>query len=639
MALHSASAFLDGNQTLRRYRQAVALSAYALLTIVCYAAAVLLRFEFRPPSEMVRVFAITVVLLLAVRMTSSWAFGLVRGRWRYAGTRDVVRLVLGTTFGSAGFYLLTRGGALFPVVPRSIVLLEWILTTYSIAALWVGYRLLLERVRHLRSTRPQQRVLIVGAGEAGSLLVREMLRTPTGYRPLGFLDDDPQTWHSMVHGLTVFGGIDMLPRLVIEYDADEVVIAVPSASPSQLRRIVAVCEATSVRFKVLPGVATVLSGNVRLNHLRDLRIEDLLGREPVQLELPELYNDLRGRSVLITGAAGSIGSELARQVALHEPAILLLLDQAETPLFYLERELREKHPDLQLVFVVCDIVDGNAIARLFHDYAPSRVYHAAAYKHVTMMQVNARAAVRNNILGTYVVAEAAGRNEVEKFVLVSTDKAVKPTSVMGATKRLAEIAIQEMQVRHPATSFAAVRFGNVLGSNGSVIPIFKEQIEAGKPLTVTHPEVTRYFMTIPEAVHLILQASLLPDMHGRIAMLEMGEPVRIVDLAKNLLRLSGNSYTTRDLVFTGLRWGEKLHEDLTAPDEVTTPTIISKVKLVQPSMVSLSRIMALLDEWEEAFAEGRDSAVISSLVSLFPDLHYPTTQQADAERPKIAASF
>ena len=636
-ALRAASASFDRHQQfVRRYRRLLAFSAYALFTLVAYGAALMLRFEFAPPQEMVRVFWITLLVLLAVRMLSSWAFGLARGRWRYAGTRDVVRLVLATTLGSMGFYLLTRGGTLLPLVPRSIVLLEWVFTTYSIAAVWLIYRLLLEQFRHFRSVRPQQRALIVGAGEAGSVLVREMLRAPTGYRPLGFLDDDPETWRALVHGLTVFGGLDLLPKVVQESEADEVVIAIPSASPTQLRRIVQMCEATRVRFKVLPGVASVLAGNVRLNHLRDLRIEDLLGREPVQLELPELYTDLRGRSVLITGAAGSIGSELARQVALHEPGILLLFDHAETPLFYLERELRDKHPDLQMNFIVGDVVDEQAVARLFHDFAPSRVYHAAAYKHVTMMQVNARAAVRNNIMGTYVVADAAGRSEVEKFVLVSTDKAVKPTSVMGATKRLAEIAIQEMQLRFPATSFVAVRFGNVLGSNGSVIPIFKEQIEAGKPLTVTHPEVTRYFMTIPEAVHLILQASLLPGIHGRIVMLEMGDPVRIAELARNLLRLSGSYTSSRDLVFTGLRWGEKLHEDLTEPDEITSPTIIPKVKLVQPSMVSLASVRSLVEEWEAAFSEGRDNSVVATLLSLFPDLHYPKGPANDTA-PHIAA--
>jgi FlaA1/EpsC-like NDP-sugar epimerase len=279
-------------------------------------------------------------------------------------------------------------------------------------------------------------------------------------------------------------------------------------------------------------------------------------------------------------------------------------------------------------------VDAKAVERLFHDYSPSRVYHAAAYKHVPMMQVNPRESVRNNVLGTYLLGDAAGRAEVERFVLVSTDKAVRPTSIMGATKRLAEIAVQELQNSYPTTSYAAVRFGNVLGSNGSVLEIFKNQIQEGKPLTVTHPEVTRYFMTIPEAVHLILQGSLLPDMRGRIAMLEMGEPIRIFELAKNLLRLSGKGYQApRDVIFTGLRWGEKLHEELTGPDEVTTPTAIAKVKLVEPPMLSLRSVLSLVQEWENAFSEGRDHDVIASLASLFPNVHYRAAQTGTDQLP------
>jgi FlaA1/EpsC-like NDP-sugar epimerase len=615
---------------LSRHRQLVALSTYSAVAAVSYFLAFLLRYEFQISASSFELFLETLPVLIGLRAFWNWAFRLSSGHWRFVGPHDVTRLGLASSLGTITFF---AGNWLIPGidrVPRSIIIIEWVVSAYFTAGLWLAYRLAREQLRHYWAANgaSPRRVLIVGAGEAGSLLAREMMRSPTGYRPVGFVDDDEHKRRTTLHGLTVLGRTDNLPEIALAEQVDEIVIAVPSAPPLDLRRIVEQCEASKVHFKVLPGIADVLGGNVRVSQLRDLRIEDLLGREPVRLDLPELFDDLRGTSVLITGAAGSIGSELSRQVALHSPAVLILLDQAETPLFYLERELRERHPDQQMVFVVADILDAVAIGRLFHDYAPSRVYHAAAYKHVPMMQINPREAVRNNVLGTYIVGEAAGKSETLKFVLVSTDKAVKPTSVMGATKRLAEIAIQELQRKYEGTSFAAVRFGNVLGSNGSVIPIFKEQIEAGRPLTVTHPEVTRYFMTIPEAAHLILQASLLPDIRGRIAMLEMGDPVRIVDLARNLLRLSGSRYEHgRDVVFTGLRWGEKLHEELVAPDEVTTSTRIAKVKLVHPSLVSLSSVPKLVEEWELAFAEGRDNAVVASLVSVFPSLHYRTSSE------------
>jgi len=612
-------------------RQIVALAAYAAIAALSYTTAFLLRFEFHVPEDFSIVFQHTLPLLVVLRIAFNWGFKLSSGQWRFVGPYDVARLAAAQTLGTLAFYLITASVPWMPYVPRSVIVIEWTLSTYATAAVWIAYRLMLEQVRHIRAAYGSdvKRVLIVGAGEAGNLLVREMMRAPTGYRPVGFVDDDKRKWKTTLHGLTVFGPTSQMTEIAARERVDEIVIAVPSSNPTNLRKIVSQCQETKVRFKVLPTIKDVIAGNVRLNQLRDLSIEDLLGRAPVQLELPELLGDLRGRSVLITGAAGSIGSELARQVALHEPGLMIMLDQAETPMFYLEREMRDRHPDLQMMFIIADIVDSIAINRVFHDYAPSRVYHAAAYKHVSVMQTNPREAIRNNVFGTWIVADAAGRTEVEKFVLVSTDKAVQPTSVMGATKRLAEVVVQELQKRYETTSYAAVRFGNVLGSNGSVIPIFKSQLEQGRPLTVTHPEVTRYFMTIPEAVSLILQASLLPEVRGRIAMLEMGDPVRIVDLAKNLLRLSGNTYDEgQGVVFTGLRMGEKLHEELVAPDEVTTPTSIPKVRLVEPPLLNLVSVLRLAEEWEQAFSEGRDRNVVSSLASLFPSLHYRATPTA-----------
>jgi FlaA1/EpsC-like NDP-sugar epimerase len=605
-----------------RSRRTIALVLYSVIAMLAYATAFLLRFEFELSDSELLVLSSTLPLLIGIRALCYYAFGVTRARWRFAGSHDLLRLSAATVTGSFIFYVMSRGTALIPNVPRSVVAIEWGLTTYGIASWWILYRTVIEKLRFFRTDNGGRRALIVGAGEAGSMLAREMSRFPTGYRPVAFVDDDPAKIGTTIHGLHVLANTDRLAETASVMQADDIVIAVPSASPENLRRIVEKCEANDLRFKVLPGIAEVIAGQASTMHVRELRIEDLLGREPITLELPELREDLISRSVLITGAAGSIGSELARQVALHRPGILVLFDQAETGLFHLELELRERFPELQMVFLIGDVVDEVAVEKAFRAYTPSRVFHAAAYKHVPMMQTNVRQALRNNVLGTWRVADAAGRYGSDKFVLVSTDKAVDPTSVMGATKRLAEIAALEMQHRYPETNYAAVRFGNVLASAGSVIPIFQDQIARNKPLTITHPEVTRYFMTISEAVQLILQTSVRPEVSGQIAMLEMGEPIRIVDLARNLLRLSGMPYRVgQTVIFTGLRPGEKLHEELFAFDETTSALVIPKVRVVRPAKVTMSHVESLIDAWEEAFLDQRDADVAAQLSGIFPSLH------------------
>lgn len=607
---------------LSRHRRGVALVTYAAVAAVSYLLALLFRFDLTWPEPYGRLFLLTLPWLVAVRTGCAWAFRLAALRWRFVGTRDVLSLILAVGAGSAVIFTLMAFG-LVPRMPTSVLGIEALFTSYFTAGVWVTYRAAFERLRRRRlgSDGPDRRALIIGAGEAGNMLAHEMNRFPTGYRPIGFIDDDPVKRGSSVQGVRVLGGSRDLAGIASATRADEVIIAVPSAEPGDVRRLVTLCEELDTPFKILPGIKEVLAGDVSLTQLREVRIEDLLGREPIQLELPELAADLEGQAVLITGAAGSIGSELARQVALHQPGCLVLLDQAETELFYLELELRERHPDLTIAAVVGDVVRSATIEYVFRQYAPSRVFHAAAYKHVPMMEVNAAEALRNNVIGTWRVASAAGRHGTERFVLVSTDKAVRPSSVMGATKRLAELATLDLQRCHPDTAFAAVRFGNVLGSNGSVIPIFMRQLEEGRPLTVTHAEATRYFMTIPEAVQLILQASLLPELRGRIAMLEMGEPVRIVDLARNLIRLSASRLNTdQGIVYTGLRPGEKLHEELVAPDEDTMDTLIPKVRLVVPGPHTQVDIRSSIEYWEHADAEGERDAMLGRLLELFPAL-------------------
>lgn len=602
-------------------RRRVAYIVYGVVAALSFAVAYALRFELALPGEHVKTGLLLLGPLVGIRLLCAWLFKLSAGRWRFVGTGDIVRLIAATAVGTLLLLGLDTILPLEPRVPRSVLLIDWVLHGYILAGIWLAYRLTFERVRQIRQSKPRgdRRILIVGAGEAGNLLAREMLRFPTGYRPVAFADDEASQQGRSVQGVRVYGPTDRLPEIASRVDADEIVLAIPSARPADLRRIVEHCERTDLPFRVLPGISEVLSGNVRLSQLREVRIEDLLGREPVVLELPQLAADIRGRVILITGAAGSIGSELSRQVALHGPATLVLLDQAESDLCFLEADLREAHPGLHVVSVVADITDGAFLNRLFDRFAFDRVYHAAAYKHVPMMEENPREAVRNNVIGTYRVACAAGRHGAAKFVLISSDKAVRPANVMGATKRLAELVILELQERHPETAYSAVRFGNVLGSKGSVLPLFRRQLDAGRALTVTHPDVTRYFMTIPEAVQLVLQASLLNGIKGRVAMLEMGEPVRILDLARNLRRLAGLP-VQGGIVFTGLRAGEKLHEELVAPEEETMETEITKVRIVRPSNRQTARVCDLMDEWAEQLEGGRDEAVLNHFAGFFPNL-------------------
>ena len=582
-------------------RQVLAYSIYAAITALGYAVAFLVRFEFHWPAAHVATFLLTLPVLLGARLLSHALFSLSTGRWRYVGVSDLLRLLGSSATGTALFFVILRFAKPIPPVPRSIILIECLLAVYLTGGLWFAYRMIFQTRRRwtLGTNGSIKRVLIIGAGESGSRLAHEMVTFAAGYNPIGFIDDDPLKWGTRVQGVPVLGGTADLGSVTTKYYPQELIIALPSLDPSGMRRIVTLCEPTGISFRVLPGIAEVLEGKIKLNQLRDVRLEDLLGRDPVELSLPELADDFKDCTVLITGAAGSIGSELARQVARHGPARLILLDQAESPLFFLELELRKKFPEVDLRPVVGDILDQQLLESLFGNERIHRTFHAAAYKHVPLMESNVREAVRNNVLGTHHMAEAAGRHGCERFVLISTDKAVRPANVMGATKSVAELMVLAAQRDFPRTEYMAVRFGNVLGSQGSVIPVFRQQMDAGEPLTVTHPEVTRFFMTIPEASQLVLQASLLPEGKGRIAMLDMGEPIKILDLARNLIRLSGE-YRDPDsrIRYVGLRPGEKLHEELVAPKEHVTPTRIPKVNLVlRAHEDGLKDLTPWIDRW------------------------------------------
>lgn len=602
----AAGWFLD---TARRHRRLVAYSLYGFAGIASLGCAFLARFEGRIPAEYLESLPVLAIALTALRLAFARAFRLLTSRWRYVGVDDALRLGAASSLSSLTFLLLSRGVGVLPPVPISVVGVEWTAFTLFVGGSWLTYRRLAERLwaRKSRGDRRHRRVVIVGAGEAGNLLVHEVKRRPLSYRIVGFLDDDPLKQGTRIQGVEVLGSTADAPEIFADLQVDEIIIAVPSATPQQLRSMLVRMQHMGIPFKVLPGVFSALEATPELSDLRPLRIEDLLGRDPVSLEIPALERDLAGETVLVTGAAGSIGSELARQLAANRPARVVLLDQAESDLYFLDLELRNRHPELPIVPVIADILDSERLTHVFGSFRPSRVYHAAAYKHVPLMERNPTEAIRNNVFGTLAVARTAGTTGARRFVLVSTDKAADPSSVMGATKRVAEIVVQALQQRYPATHYTAVRFGNVLGSNGSVVPLFQRQIASGGPITITDPEVSRYFMTIPEATRLVLQAGLLPEARGRIAMLEMGEPVKIMDLARNLVRLSGlEPDVDIKFVYTGLRPGEKLHESLVGEGEASQGTSLAGVRIVtrQQGQPSAQKLLAFLGEFQKSQLPG-----------------------------------
>jgi FlaA1/EpsC-like NDP-sugar epimerase len=566
----------------QRHRRIVAAFVYTGITTCALGFAYLIHSDFNPESLLNWPFSQALLVLLLIRLGINYLFSLGLGRWRYVGIRDFGRLLVATTVGSIVFFVLMNWSFdAFGSVPVSIVLLEWVFTGYMTGGVWVMYRVLYE-VTRVRQGAKQRRVLVLGAGEAAQMLIAQMLRSSAGYLPVGILDDDETKKGTRIHGVKVFGPTRDLDEVCSKLDVEEIIIGIPSATSAELRAIMKYSELVDLPLKILPGIDDVLHGDPSLSQVRGLELEDLLGRDPVQLALPELAEAIRDQNVLVTGAAGSIGSELARQIAINSPRTLILYDQAETPLYYLELELLDLAPDLEIVPIVASVTDQNAVTQVFETYRPQKVYHAAAYKHVPLMEQNPRSAALTNILGTYLVGLAAARAGAQTFVLVSTDKAVRPTNVMGATKQAAERVVLHLQEQYPDTSFGAVRFGNVLGSSGSVIPLFERQLGRGEPLTLTDENITRYFMTIPEAVQLILKASLLGSFPGHVVMLDMGKPVRILDLARNMLRLSGRPFRLgENVIVTGLRPGEKMHEELSAPNETVCATQERRVFLVE----------------------------------------------------------
>jgi len=480
-------------------------------------------------------------------------------------------------------------------VSQGVFVADMFGTVLLLAGLRVIIRLYYEEFRTAEAGR-LKRFLIVGAGNAGEALLREIHRMPVAqYEVIGFIDDDPAKKGSNIHGIPILGTVERLPNICEERNIEEIAIAMPSASHRQLRRVVQVCEGTKIRFRTVPSITDIASGKFRVSQIRDVDINDLLGREAVELDLDLIENFLKDKIILVTGAGGSIGSEMCRQVCNFKPKLLLLVEQAENPLFYIERELHKQFPEARIETIICNITDRIRVEEIFKNYKPQVVIHAAAHKHVPLMELNPGEAIKNNVVGTQNIADAADKYGATNVVAISTDKAVNPTSIMGSSKRIAEMYIQDLN-RTSKTHFVTVRFGNVLGSEGSVVLIFKKQIADGGPVTVTHPEMKRYFMTIPEASQLVLQAATMGK-GGEIFVLDMGEPVKIVDLARELITLSGfRPGEDIEIVFTGSRPGEKLFEELSIKGEDMQLTRHPKIAIWKNIPMDRDKIRTAIDE-------------------------------------------
>lgn len=593
------------------YRRSLVVAIHAALWTSALLFAVLLRFDFQLPASYRAFLPSLLALSLAVRGVVHWRLGLFHGLWRYSGSRDLRLIILAATMSSLAYaalwaFLQTS------TFPRSIFVLDWAFGILIVG----GLRLLIRTIREVsirnalpNDGHPRRKLLVIGAGDAGEMLMREIVRVyRRRYQPLGFLDDNGSKHGEHIHGVPVLGSIDGVTEIARDLEIDEIVVAIPSLGGREMRRILALCHPTGAEIRTLPGVDKLIDGRVTVTQLAEVNIEDLLGREPVVLDSAALATFLRGRVALVTGAGGSIGSELCRQVCKFAPKRLVLLEQAENALFNVERVLRAGFPDIDIVPYIADICDSRRLDELFREERPQVVFHAAAHKHVPLMEANPGEAIKNNIFGTKKLADIADRTGVEKFVMVSTDKAVNPTSIMGASKRVAEIYVQALSLRS-RVQFVTVRFGNVLNSAGSVVPLFREQIAKGGPITVTHPDMQRYFMTIPEACQLIMQAGAMGG-GGEIFVLDMGEPVRIIDLARDLIRLSGLD-PERDIEIrvTGMRPGEKLFEEIAVDEENVSKTKHPKIYVGNFRPTPFDEIERALGELHDA-AHGRDGATM-----------------------------
>jgi FlaA1/EpsC-like NDP-sugar epimerase len=629
---------MEALSRLRPYRRALSVAGHLALVSFAYFTAYALRFDFRVPPEQLRNYAETLPYLLALRLALFHRFGLFRGYWHLVGVKDLRQILAAVTLGSVGFVALLAFLGRVGTMPLVVPMLDWVVTLMlaggiRFLARWIkeepfrrpsrGQRGLLRWIKEeplRRRPRRGRPAIIVGAGVAGERLLRQLQHDPRHpINIVGMVDDDPAKHGRTLHGVSVLGGSDQLRRFVAMHHAQQIVIAIPSAAPEQIRLLVARAAETGVAVKILPPQVDLLAPETpQINQVRDVQVEDLLGRAPVQLELKDVPREVAGKVILVTGAGGSIGSELVRQIARFNPRRLLLLDRAESPLHFIHHEVSEAYPAIDVVPVLASVTNAARLDRMFETYRPDSVFHAAAYKHVPMLEWNMIEGVWNNVVGTLRLAQSAARVGTRRFVLISTDKAVNPMSILGATKRVAEHIVRELpSLRASDTDFRVVRFGNVLGSDGSVVPLFKRQIAVGGPVTVTHPEMKRFLMTIPEAAQLVLEAASLPEAAGRIAVLEMGTQVRILELAEQLIRLSGLvPYHDVQIVFTGLRPGEKLEEELVAANETLEQTSVDKIRVVAGNAAGGATLARQIRSLIAVTGEGDERAMMRALTAI-----------------------
>ncbi|HLQ24510.1 MAG TPA: nucleoside-diphosphate sugar epimerase/dehydratase [Acidiferrobacterales bacterium] len=614
-----------------RTRPAIFLLDLSMIPIA-WMGAYWLRFNLSAIPESFVNQAISVLpLILIIQGSVFWYFGLYRGVWRFASIPDLIRIFkavfVGVTLAAVAIFFLTR----LANTPRSVFILDGFLLIFLLGGPRFVYRWLKD---HYLNNQSGKKVLIVGAGQAGEMLARDLLRNQERmYLPVAFVDDDRVRIGKEIHGIPVISSCDAIPQIVGKLNIDIILIAITTATSKQIQRILNFCEASKIPVRILPRMQDLVDGQVSIKELRDVKIEDLLGRESVSLDWRAITKGCKGKSILVTGGGGSIGSELCRQLARLKPARLIVFERCEFNLYTIELELRREFPQLELIALLGDVCDPITVEHALHHYRPQVIFHAAAYKHVPMLEDQVRAAVNNNILGTQILASFADRYACKVFVMISTDKAVNPGNVMGTTKRVAEIYCQNLNARSN-TRFITVRFGNVLGSAGSVIPLFQKQIAAGGPVTVTHPEITRYFMTIPEACQLILQASVIGQ-GGEIYVLDMGEPVKIAYLAEQLILLSGKKPGEDiEIVYTGLRAGEKLYEELFHEGEKLIATAHPKILLAASRQVDkniLERMFRALGKACRSNDEPKLKELLHKLVPEVTGVNLKSEMQSSTE--------
>lgn len=608
------------NKALLRLKSRVGAFSHDFLVIpIAWFGAYWLRFNLGwIPDDMFVTATNSLVIIAPLQIFFFWYFGLYRGVWRFASIPDLLRISKAVFFGVGISMVVLFAVTRLEGVPRSVPMIYAIMLAGFLSGSRFIYRWRKDYRRYYSSGK---RVLIIGAGRAGEMLVRDLLGdSQHTYQPVAFVDDDPRKSGRDIHGIRVMGKRDDIRDIISKNDIDIVMLALPSAKKRQIRELVTICEDGGVPIRILPRLPDLVSGSVGLNELRDVSIEDLLGRDQITLDWDSIHSTLTNRTILISGAGGSIGSELCRQISKLQPSCLVLLDNSEFNLFTMEQELKLNFPDLELHVHLTNVVDSVAVMRVMECYKPQVVFHAAAYKHVPLLQGQIREAAQNNILGTKTIAQAASKYGVDQFVLISTDKAVNPANIMGASKRIAEIFCQNLSAKS-STRFITVRFGNVLGSAGSVVPLFKKQIKSGGPVTVTHAGMTRYFMTIPEACQLIMQSAVMGQ-GGEIFVLDMGKPVKITYLAEQMIRLSGKEpHQDIEIVYTGLRPGEKLYEELFHEKENLTSTNHNKILLSESRKMDWEKLDIVLDKIELA-CDQYDEVKLKQLIhDLVPEMY------------------